>query len=160
MTEPGPYRVVIAGRPNVGKSALFNRLTRGRRSIVHDMPGMTRDVLEMEAGLPDGRTYLLSDTGGYDPSGKEKIPAAVREMAVGAIRSADLVLLVVDASAGVLPGDRAAARVVREAGRECVVVANKIDRREGSEGEQEAWALGFSELYGVSAEHGIGVDDV
>ena len=163
MTVPqasSPYRVVIAGRPNVGKSALFNRLTRRRRSIVHDMAGMTRDVLEMEAELPDGRKYLLSDTGGYDPSGKEKIPAAVREKAVGAIRNADLVLLVVDASAGVLPGDRSAARVVRESGRECVVVANKIDRREGSEGEQEAWALGFPEMYGVSAEHGTGVDDV
>ena len=105
-------------------------------------------------------TYLLADTGGYDPSGKEKIPAAVREKAVGAIKNADLVLLVMDASAGVLPGDRAAARVIREAGRDCVVVANKIDRREGSEGEQEAWALGFSEMYGVSAEHGTGVDDV
>jgi len=155
-----PFRVVVAGRPNVGKSALFNRLTRRRRSIVHDMAGMTRDVLEMEAELPDGRKYLLADTGGYDPSGKEKIPAAVREKAVGAIRNADLVLLVVDASAGVLPGDRAAARVVRESGRECVVVANKIDRREGSEGEPEAWALGFPEMFGVSAEHGTGVDDV
>ncbi len=161
MTESKtPYRVVVAGRPNVGKSALFNRLTRRRRSIVHDMAGMTRDVLEIKAELPDGRTYLLADTGGYDPSGKEKIPAAVREKAVGAIKNANLVLLVVDASAGVLPGDRAAARVIREAGRDCVVVANKIDRREGSEGEQEAWALGFSEMYGVSAEHGTGVDDV
>ena len=84
MTESKtPFRVVVAGRPNVGKSALFNRLTRRRRSIVHDLPGMTRDVLEIKAELPDGRTYLLADTGGYDPSGKEKIPAAVREKAVG-----------------------------------------------------------------------------
>ena len=121
---------------------------------------MTRDVLEAEANLPDGRTYLLVDTGGYDPEGREKIPAAVRDKAVAAIRSADLVLLVVDASAGVLPGDRAAARVVREAGAPCAVVANKIDRREGSEGEVEAWELGFPEVYGVSAEHDIGVDDL
>jgi GTPase len=155
-----PFRVVVAGRPNVGKSSLFNRLYRRRRSLVHDLPGMTRDVLEVEARLPDDRAYLLADTGGYDPEGKEKIPAAVREKAVGAIRGADLVLLVTDASAGVLPGDRAAARLIREAGRDCVVVANKIDRREGSEGESEAWALGFPEVYGVSAEHGTGVDDV
>ncbi len=121
---------------------------------------MTRDVLETQAPLPDGRTYLLVDTGGYDPEGREKIPAAVREKAVAAIGKADLVLLVTDASAGVLPGDRAAARVIREAGREGVVVANKIDRREGLEGESEAWALGFAEVYGVSAEHGIGVDDL
>jgi GTP-binding protein len=152
--------VVVAGRPNVGKSALFNRLVRRRRSIVHDLPGMTRDVLEAEAKLPDGRAYLLLDTGGYDPEGREKIPAAVREKAVGAIGKADLVLLVTDASAGVLPGDRAAARMIRESGREAVVVANKVDRREGLEGESEAWALGFSEVYGVSAEHGTGVDDL
>jgi GTPase len=154
------FRVVVAGRPNVGKSALFNRLLRRRRSLVHDMPGMTRDVLEVEAKLPDGRTYRLLDTGGYDPEGKEKIPAAVREKAVHSIRNADLVLLVTDASAGVLPGDRAAARLAREAGVETVVVANKVDRREGSEGEVEAWELGFSEVYGVSAEHGIGVDEL
>ena len=154
------FRVVVAGRPNVGKSALFNRLVRRRRSIVHDLPGMTRDVVESEARLPDGRAFLLADTGGYDPTGREKIPAAVRDKAVAAIGGAYLVLLVVDASAGVLPGDRAAARVVREAGREGVVVANKIDRREGLEGESEAWALGFPEVYGVSAEHGTGVDDL
>jgi GTPase len=156
----GSFRVVVAGRPNVGKSALFNRLLRRRQSLVHDLPGMTRDVLDVEAGLPDGRTYRLLDTGGYDPEGREAIPAAVREKAVAAIRAADLVLLVIDASAGVLPGDRAAARVVRKAGRPAVVVANKIDRREGAEGESEAWELGFDEVYGVSAEHGIGVDDV
>ncbi len=161
MTNPGrAFRVVIAGRPNVGKSSLFNRLVRKRRSIVHDLPGMTRDVLETEARLPDGRAFLLSDTGGYDPGGKEKIPAAVRDKAVAAIRGADLVFLVTDASAGVLPGDRAAARIIREAGRDCVVVANKVDRREGSEGESEAWALGFPEVYGISAEHDIGVDDI
>ena len=156
----GSFRVVVAGRPNVGKSALFNRLLGRRRSLVHDLPGMTRDVLDVPAELPDGRVYRLVDTAGYDPEGREAIPAAVRDKAIGAIRGADLVILVMDASAGVLPGDRAAARVVREAGRQAVVVANKIDRREGAEGEQEAWELGFDEVYGVSAEHDIGVDDV
>ena len=154
------FRVVVAGRPNVGKSALFNRLLRRRRSLVHDLPGMTRDVLEVDAPLPDGRTYRLFDTGGFDPEGKEKIPAAVRDKALAAIRRADLVLLVMDASAGVLPGDRAAAKAARHAGVETLVVANKVDRREGSEGEPEAWELGFAEVYGVSAEHGIGVDEL
>ena len=160
MTRKGPLRVVIAGRPNVGKSSIFNKLVRRRRAIVHDLPGMTRDVLEAEAKLPDGRTYLILDTGGYDPGGRDKIPAAVRDKAVAAIRSADLVFLVMDASAGVLPGDRAAARIIRESGRACAVVANKIDRRAGSEGEGEAWELGFPEVYGVSAEHDIGIDDL
>jgi GTPase len=154
------FRVVIAGRPNVGKSALFNRLLRQRRSLVHDLPGMTRDVLEAEAPLSDGRTYRLLDTGGFDPSGREEIPAAVRDKALQAFREADLILLVMDASAGILPGDREAARAAREAGVETVVVANKVDRREGSEGEQEAWGLGFSEVFGVSAEHGIGLDEL
>jgi len=154
------FRVVIAGRPNVGKSALFNRLLRRRRSLVHDRPGMTRDILEVEAPLSDGRTYRLLDTGGFDPGGKEKIPAEVRDRAIQAIRQANLVLLVMDASAGVLPGDLAAAKAARETGVETVVVANKVDRREGSEGEVEAWELGFAEVYGVSAEHGIGMDEL
>jgi GTP-binding protein len=155
-----PFRVVVAGRPNVGKSALFNRLVRRRRSLVHDLPGVTRDVLEADAELPDGRRYRLLDTGGFDPENRERIPRAVREKVSRAIRGADLVLLVVDASAGVLPGDREAARLVREAGREAIVVANKIDRKAGAEGEVEAWELGFPEVVGVSAEHGIGVDDI
>ena len=154
------FKVVIAGRPNVGKSALFNRLLGRRRSLVHDLPGMTRDVLEVEARLPDERIYRLVDTGGFDPEGREPIPKAVREKALAAIRGADLVVLVMDASAGVLPGDRAAARAAREAGADTIVVANKIDRKEGSEGEVEAWELGFPEVYGVSAEHAVGVDDI
>src|SRR5262249_27986392 len=154
------FTVVIAGRPNVGKSALFNRLLRRRRSLVHDLPGMTRDVLEVEASLPDERTDSLVDTGGFDSEGREENPRAVRDKALAAIRRADLVVLVMDASAGVLPGDRAAARAIREAGARTIVAANKIDRREGSEGEVEAWELGFDEVYGVSAEHNTGVDDI
>ena len=154
------FTVVIAGRPNVGKSALFNRLVRRRQSLVHDLPGMTRDVLEGEARLPDGRTYRLLDTGGFEPEGTGAIPKAVREGAAAAIRNADLLLLVTDASAGVLPGDRAAAALARKSGRETIVVPNKIDRKEGSAGEVEAWELGFPEVYGVSAEHAIGIDEL
>src|SRR6266496_6432931 len=108
------FSVVIAGRPNVGKSALFNRLLRRRRSLIHDLPGVTRDVLEAEASTNDGRHYRLLDTGGYDPEGREEMPRAVAKRAAAAIRKADLVLLVVDASAGILPGDLAAARMIRE----------------------------------------------
>ena len=160
MSEGKAFTVVVAGRPNVGKSALFNRMIRRRRSIVHNLPGITRDVLEEEAELPDGRVFRLVDTGGYDPEGKEHIPREVRDRAVAAIKGADLVVLVVDASAGILPGDLAAARVARQAGVETVVAANKIDRRAGSEGEVEAWELGFAEVFGVSAEHGIGVEEL
>ncbi len=154
------FRVAVVGRPNVGKSAIFNRLVGRRRSLVHDLPGMTRDVVEEEAPLSDGRRYTVVDTGGFDPSDREAIPVEVRRRALEEIGRADLVFLVVDASAGVLPGDREAARVVRQAGKECIVVANKIDRREGREGEQEAFALGFAEVIGVSAEHNLGIDDL
>jgi GTP-binding protein len=155
-----PFRVVIAGRPNVGKSAFFNRLVKRRRSLVHNLPGVTRDVLEEEAQLPDGRTFRVFDTGGFDPSGKDEIPAAVRRKALEAIQQADLLLLVVDASAGIVSADRAAAEAARQSGVETIVLANKIDRKEAEAGELEAWELGFAEVLGVSAEHSIGTDDV
>lgn len=154
------FRVVVVGRPNVGKSAIFNRLVGRRRSLVHDLPGMTRDVIEEEAALADGRRFTAVDTGGFDPLDQETIPAAIRRRALDEIARADFVFLVTDASAGVLPGDREAARVVRQAGKECVVLANKIDRREGREGEQEAYSLGFPEIIGVSAEHNLGIDEL
>jgi GTP-binding protein len=154
------FRVVVVGRPNVGTSALFNRLVGRRRSLVHDLPGMTRDVIEEEAALSDGRRFTAVDTGGFDPLDQETIPAAIRRRALDEIARADFVLLVTDASAGILPGDREAARVVRQAGKDCVVLANKIDRREGREGEQEAYALGFPEIIGVSAEHNLGIDEL
>lgn len=158
--KPHPFTVVIAGRANVGKSALFNRLVRRRRSLVHDLPGMTRDVVEAEAALADGRSYRLLDTGGYDPEERDQIPVEVRERAVAAMQDAHLIVLVVDASAGILSGDLAAARAARATGVETIVAANKIDRKAGSEGELEAWALGFGEVHGVSAEHGTGVDEL
>jgi GTP-binding protein len=154
------FRVVIAGRPNVGKSTLFNRLVKRRRALVHDLPGMTRDVVEERVTLPDGRAFRLFDTGGYDPSGHDEIPAAVRRKALEAIAEADLLLLVVDGAAGLAPGDRQAAEAARQSGVATVVVANKVDRKESEAGELEAWELGFPEVLGVSAEHGIGVDDV
>jgi len=153
-------RVAIVGRPNVGKSALFNRIFRKRRSLVHDLPGMTRDVVEEEVTLSTGESFVLIDTGGFDPSDRGAIPDAVRSRALAEIERCDLALLVIDASAGVLPGDRKAARGIREAGKDCLVLANKIDRREGEEGEPEAYELGFPEVFGVSAEHNLGISEL
>jgi GTP-binding protein len=155
------FRVVLVGRPNVGKSAIFNRLVGRRRALVHGAPGMTRDVVEEDVEIAPGRRAAVIDTGGFDPADREPIPAAVREKALAEIARADLAILVVDASAGVLPSDREAARAVRRGGaRECLVAANKIDRRAGMEGENEAFALGFEIVLGVSAEHNLGIDEL
>jgi GTP-binding protein len=150
---------VIAGRPNVGKSAVFNRLLGKRRSLVHDRPGMTRDSIEARAELPSGKSFLLVDTGGLDPSDRETIPQSVSRRALFELKAADLVLLVLDASAGVLPTDEEAAALVRRAGRPCLVLANKADRKEGRGGE-EAFSLGFAEVFVVSAEHNRGFDEL
>jgi GTP-binding protein len=154
------FRVVVVGRPNVGKSALFNRLLSRKRSLVHGLPGMTRDFVEEQASLPDGRSFTLIDTGGFDPADRETIPAAVRRQALAEIRKSDLVILVLDASAGILPADLEAVRVVRSSGKPCFVAANKIDRKAGAEGEGEAYELGFPDVFGVSAEHNLGVGEL
>jgi GTP-binding protein len=154
------FRAVLVGRPNVGKSTIFNRLVGRRRSLVHDLPGMTRDVLEETATLSSGRSFTLVDTGGFDPSERAEIPVAVRERALAEIARADLVMLVVDPTSGLMAADRDAAQVVRRAGRPCFVLANKIDRRDAQERESDAYALGFDEVFPVSAEHGLGFDEL
>ena len=154
------FRVAVVGRPNVGKSALFNRLLSRKRSLVHDLPGMTRDFVEEVASLPDGRRFTLIDTGGFDPADRETIPAAVRRQALAEIGKSDLVLLVLDASAGVVPADLEAVRVVRSSGKPCFIAANKIDRKAGAEGEGEAYSLGFPDVFGVSAEHNLGIGEL
>ncbi len=157
---PGPYRVVIAGRPNVGKSALFNRLTRRRRSIVHDMPGMTRDVLELEAKLPDGRTYLLSTRAATTRPARRRSPprSARRPSAPSAARTWS--------SSSWTPRRACCPAIARPRGSFARRAASASSWPTRSTGAREARASrrpGRSdspELYGVSAEHGIGVDDV
>jgi GTPase len=154
------FRVAIAGRPNVGKSALFNRLVKRRRSLVHDRAGVTRDLLEGEVRLASGRRFLLLDTGGFNPEENKGLPGQIRRRALEAIEGADLVLLVTDGAAGILPGDRAAAALVRRAGRDALVVANKMDRKGAEENSGEFYGLGFGAVVSVSAEHALGVDEL
>ncbi len=157
MAEKLP-RVVILGRPNVGKSTLFNRLTGTRRSIVTNEPGITRDRIHGAAEWR-GRAFEVVDTGGIVPEEKAQIPREILRQAQLAIRDAAQLVLVVDARAGVTPLDAELARLLRRTGRPLAIAANKIDRP-----GQEALTAPFYELsnavFPVSAEHGLGVDEL
>ncbi len=154
--------MVIVGRPNVGKSTLFNRLAGSRRALIHDLPGMTRDRLTTIATLDDGRRYELTDTGGleYGDSPMSAYAPEIRAQAKRALEAADLILFVVDGSAGVLAEDRDIAEELRPHASRTLVLVNKVDRRDAEESAQEFYELGFENLIPISAEHGAGVDEV
>lgn len=151
--------VVILGRPNVGKSTLFNRLTSSRRSIVGDEPGITRDRIYGQAEW-NGRALLIVDTGGIIPDDKEMIPANILRQARAAIDEASLILLVVDARAGITPLDEELAGLARHTHKPVFVAANKADsvRLEADALEFERW--GFDRVFPISAEHGNNIGDM
>ncbi|MGH6816915.1 MAG: ribosome biogenesis GTPase Der, partial [Hyphomicrobiaceae bacterium] len=151
--------LAIVGRPNVGKSTLFNRLTGKRAALVSDTPGLTRDRREGEASV-GGRAVRLVDTAGLEEAAADSIAARMRAQTETAIAAADAVLFLIDARAGVMPADAAFARVVRAAGRPAILVANKCEGRGGQEGFYEAFALGLGEPVAVSAEHGEGIGEL
>jgi GTP-binding protein len=154
-----PPTIAIVGRPNVGKSTLFNRLTAKRAALVSDMPGLTRDRREGEAEIA-GHTVTLVDTAGLEESAPGSIAARMRAQSETAITRADLVLFVLDARDGVVPADAAFARVVRQSGRPVILVANKCEGRAGAEGFYDAYQLGLGEPIAISAEHGEGLGDL
>jgi GTPase len=151
--------VVIVGRPNVGKSTLFNRLTGRRSALVSDMPGLTRDRREAEAEI-GGHLITLVDTAGLEDAPSGSIAARMRAQTEGAIRQGDAVLFVFDARDGITPPDIAFARLARASGKPVVLVANKCEGRAGADGFYEAFQLGFGEPVAVSAEHGEGIGDL
>jgi GTP-binding protein len=160
MLEPMSAVIAIVGRPNVGKSALFNRLAGRRIAIVHDQPGVTRDRVTAEAEWK-GRPFTLVDTGGIGLLRGEKaddiiVQAALQQVQL-AIDSAHVVLLVVDAQAGLMPLDQEVATRLREARKPVIVVANKADHQGYETTSVEFSALGFDELVAVSALHGRGI---
>jgi GTP-binding protein len=148
--------VVIAGRPNVGKSSLFNRLVGRRLALVADTPGVTRDRKEAEA-LLRGRRVRLVDTAGLEEAAPESLTGRMAEGASAATAGADLVLFVVDARDGITPADRHYARWLHRLGRPVVVVANKAEGRSTQSSVLDAFELGFDEPIAVSAEHGEGI---
>ena len=151
--------VAIVGRPNVGKSRLFNRLAGRRISIVHDRPGVTRDVVVADS--PQG--YTLMDTGGIGMLPEmtpTEIQQATEDQADFAIRAADLLLFVVDGREGLIPLDETLAIKFRKMGKKPVLVVNKLDEAEKNYSISEFARLGFEQTVGISAEHGHGMDNL
>lgn len=166
--------VAIVGRPNVGKSTLFNRLSGERKALVADRPGVTRDRNYAHAAWID-RAYLLVDTGGLEPDAKagsaasqdvwrikpgDPIFAAMKKQVEQAMREADVIVLLVDRQAGITPDDRHVADLCRQAGKPVIVAVNKCDEPMHEDESAEFWELGFEELVPVSAEHARGIWDL
>ncbi|MCB5945391.1 ribosome biogenesis GTPase Der [Acidocella sp. KAb 2-4] len=149
-------RVVIAGRPNVGKSTLFNRLAGARIALVADTPGVTRDRKEAECVLA-GTKVLLVDTAGLEEAAPDTLPGRMRASTSLAVDNADLVLFVFDARAGLIPEDHHFAAWLRRSGKPVLVVANKAEGRGGAAAAMEAYELGLGEPCAVSAEHNEGI---
>ncbi len=151
-------RVAILGRPNVGKSTLFNRIVGRRRALVGNEPGMTRDRLY---GAADwlGKHFEVVDTGGLIPAGKDIIAQEILRQARVAIEEAAHLILVVDGREGVVPLDEELAQLLRRTGKPLSLAVNKIDSIQHSALAAEFHRLGIRDIFAVSAEHGMGVDD-
>jgi GTP-binding protein len=158
---PPPTRPIVAivGRPNVGKSTLFNRLVGRRRSLVRDVPGVTRDRLYGMLTFERWQATVV-DTGGFDPASEEPLVVGVRRQVLAAVDEADLVLFVVDARAGMTTLDQEIARLLRRSRRPVVVAANKVDAGGQESALAELNRLGFGEPIPISAEHGRGVAEM
>jgi GTPase len=153
------FTIAIIGRPNVGKSTLFNRLVGQKLALVDDEPGVTRDRREGEARLGD-LEFTIIDTAGLDEGAKGSLTARMQEQTETAIKLADALMFVVDARAGLTPTDRAFADFARRADKPVLLLANKSEGKHGDAGAMEAYALGLGDPIQVSAEHGEGMGEL
>lgn len=153
------FTVSLVGRPNVGKSTLFNRITGSRRAITYGLPGVTRDLVAADAEH-DGVRFRIVDTGGYVTGGDGDLLPKVRAQVLRAVYESDAVIVLVDARDGLLPLDKEILGMLRERGKSFFLAANKVDAREGREGVGQFHALGVEKVYPVSAEHGLGVSEL
>ena len=158
-TTAGLPLIAIVGRPNVGKSTLFNRLTGSRRSIVGDEPGITRDRIYGEVDW-QGRTARLVDTGGIIPDEDDLIPAAIFEQAQMALAEADVLIMVVDGRTELASPDLDLARILLRSGKPAFLAVNKIDTEKMQAAAENFRRLGFKNIQAVSSEHGIGIGDL
>jgi GTP-binding protein len=153
------FTIAIIGRPNVGKSTLFNRLVGQKLALVDDTPGVTRDRREGEARLGD-LSFTVIDTAGLDEGAKGSLTARMQEQTEAAIALADALMFVIDARAGLTPSDSAFADYARRANKPVVLLANKSEGKHGEIGAMESYALGLGEPIQVSAEHGEGMGEL
>ncbi|HVI65665.1 MAG TPA: ribosome biogenesis GTPase Der [Bradyrhizobium sp.] len=153
------FTIAIIGRPNVGKSTLFNRLVGQKLALVDDLPGVTRDRREGEARLAD-LAFTVIDTAGLDEGAKGSLTARMQEQTETAIAQADALFFVIDARAGLTPTDRAFADFARRADKPVLLVANKSEGKHGDAGAMEAYALGLGDPIQISAEHGEGMGEL
>src|SRR3954468_21313076 len=149
--------VVIVGRPNVGKSTLFNRITGQRRAIVGDEPGITRDRIEGAASHRD-RPFQVIDTGGIIVQDSDYIPSQILRQARRALEKADHIIFLIDGRAEITGSDRDLAQMLIKLGRPVSVAVNKIDTQERENLAHEFYSLGIPNLFPVSAEHAMGVE--
>src|SRR5689334_2168711 len=154
-----PFTIAIIGRPNVGKSTLFNRLVGKRLALVDDLPGVTRDRRRGAASL-GALKFDVIDTAGLEESAPDSLAGRMLEQTKAALTEADAIFFLIDARAGLLPADRAFADLVRRSGKPVIVLANKSEGKAGEAGAMEAYALGLGEPVAVSAEHGEGLADL
>jgi GTP-binding protein len=151
--------VAIVGRPNVGKSTLFNRLVGRKIALVDDTPGVTRDRREAEGHIAD-LTFRVLDTAGYEDVRDGSLEDRMRQQTELAINEADVILFMIDARAGVMPLDERFAQVLRKAGKHVHLVGNKAEAKAAEHGLVEAFKLGFGEPIALSAEHGLGLSEL
>ena len=153
------FTIALIGRPNVGKSTLFNRLVGQKLALVDDQPGVTRDRREGDARLGDLR-FTIIDTAGLDEGAKGSLTQRMRAQTAKAIADADALMFIVDARAGVTPQDKMFADLARKADKPVVLIANKSEGKHGEAGTAEAFALGLGDPVPISAEHGEGLSDL
>ena len=151
--------LAIVGRPNVGKSTLFNRLTGTRHAIVDDQPGVTRDRRGGSGQLAEMRFHLI-DTAGLEQARQGSLEARMRAQTEAAVQQADITLMMIDVRAGLLPDDSYFAGLLRKAGVPVILLANKCEGKKGDTALAEAWSLGLGMPVPISAEHGEGLIDL
>jgi GTP-binding protein len=153
------FTLAIIGRPNVGKSTLFNRLVGRRLALVDNQPGVTRDLREGAAKLGDLK-FTVIDTAGLEEIDDDSLPGRMRKLTERAVDQSDVCLFLIDARAGVTPSDKVFADILRRRGVTVIVAANKVEGRVAEAGMYEAYALGLGDVIGISAEHGEGMGDL
>src|SRR5512143_545899 len=158
MNKAG-FTLSLVGRPNVGKSTLFNRITGKRRAITYGEPGVTRDLVSLPAEH-DGRRFSVVDTGGYTGAEDDDLLSKIRGQVLRAIYASDAVIFLVDARDGVLPLDKEIVGMLRGREKPFFLTANKVDARAGAEGVSQFHELGVDRIYPVSAEHGTGIGEI